>query len=229
MRSLPSPRTTEAVELAEPTVFVEEYATDGLVRASGRSDLWLGLAIVLIALVGLGVAGHITGPPDGDATPVGIVAPPSPSAGSALTRPGIVVPSATPATSSPAREELASVLEVSSATADASTAIRLQRAQASERTSGDVTLVIDGHAPSDTASVTIDVRSVAGQLLASAQIPTVGDERPGENGEPRIGLRTLVWRLVVPGPSPAEGWQVEVTWRDRTGDSMGSVSEWIAT
>ena len=87
--------------------------------------------------------------------------------------------------------------------------------------------MVDGHAPFDVATVTIDVRTTSGSLLASAVVPTMGDDRPGTDGLPRVGYRTLAWHIDVPGPIPADGWWVEMTWRDDSEASLGSVTQRI--
>jgi hypothetical protein len=188
---------------------IEEYAGLDLVPVTGRTGRWLWLGITVgIAIVGFGFAGHIwtRGP---NAAPV------------------VALTVLNPAEREPSGGEVVSVLEVSSATMAGSTFVRLLRSAASGQSRGDVRLLVDGYAPSNVEAVTIDIRTPSGSLLASTVVPSVGDERPGSGGTPRVGNGSLRWQLVVPGPIPPDGWQVEITWRDGSNGSLGSVLQWI--
>jgi hypothetical protein len=215
----------------EPVVMIEEYSGVDRVRATGRTDLWLGLAIALgIAVIGLGVAGRIGAPSRTGNASIESAAPPSIGLVAAPMAPAIVAtPLPSPAAKEPSEGDVALVFEVSSTTQAGSTSVRLQRSTASEGSGRNATLMVDGLAPSDVSSVTIDIRTLSGSLLASAVVPTMGDDRPGTDGQPRVGYRSLAWQLVVPGPIPADGWWVEMTWRDGSNGSLGSVTHRIPT
>jgi hypothetical protein len=207
----------------------EEYAGVDLAPVTRRIDRWLWLAITLgIAIVGFGFAGHIWTP-----LPVGVASVESSALPSIGQVPGpnaapvVALTDPNPAEQKPSNGEGMSVLEVSSTTVAGSTSVRLRRSAASGRSGGDVRLLVDGYAPSNVESVTIDIRTPSGSLLASAVVPSVGDERPGSGGRPRVGIGSLRWQLDVPGPISPDGWQVKITWRDGSNGSLGSVVQLI--
>jgi len=91
---------------------------------------------------------------------------------------------------------------------------------------GAVGLAIDGCGPSTIDLVRVVVRTRAGRLLASTITPNaVADERPGPNGGRRRGLGSFHAWIVVPGPIPTAGWQVEISWRDELDGSSGSAAQ----
>lgn len=208
---------------------IEDYAGVDLVPLTRRTDQWLWLAITLgIAIVGFGFAGHIWVPPPIGVRSVESSAPPSfgqvPGPNAA---PGVVLAVLDPAQEKPSEGEVVSVLEVSSTTVAGPTSVRLRRSAAPGPSGGEVRLLVDGYAPSNVQAVTIDIRTASGSLLASTVVPSVGDERPGSGGGPRVGIGSLGGQLVVPGPIPPDGWQVKITWRDGSNGSLGSVVQRI--
>lgn len=221
-----APRRDRAME---PTPMIEEDAGVDLVPVTGRTNPWLRLAITMgVAIVGFGFAGHICTPPPIGVASVESSAPPSigqvPGPNAA---PVVALTALHPAEKMPSEGEVVSVLEVSSSTVAGSTSVRLRRSAASGQSGGAVRLLVDGYAPSNIEAVTIDIRTPSGALLASTVVPSVGDERPGSGGRPRVGIGSLRWQLVVPGPIPPEGWQVKITWRDGSNGSLGSVVQRI--
>jgi hypothetical protein len=200
----------------EPAPMIEEYAEVELVPLTGQTSRWLWLAITLgIAVVGLGFTGHLWSPP-----PIGQV--PGPNAA-----PVVALTVLNPAEKMPSEGEAVSVLEVSSATVAGSTSVSLRRSAASGQSGGDARLLVDGYAPSNVEAVKIDIRTTSGSLLASAVVPSGGDERAGSGGRPRVGIGSLRSQLVVPGPIPPDGWEVRITWRDRSNGMLGSVVQRI--
>ena len=224
----PGERLTMPDGSSAPVVMIEEYSGIAPVRVSGRADRRLALAIAVgVAVIGLGITGRIgTSPSRADAS-IGSAA--APSIGHVSTpMPAAIVAAATPSptAAAPSADTFVAVFEVSSITRAGSTAVRLQRSIVSAG-SEDVTVMVDGHAPFNVATVTIDVRTTSGSLLASTVVPTMGDERPGIDGLPRVGYRTIAWHIDVPGPIPADGWLVEMAWRDGSAASLGSVTQRI--
>jgi hypothetical protein len=213
----------------EPAPMIEEYAEVELVPLTGQTSRWLWLAITLgIAVVGLGFTGHIWSPPPigvasvESATPPSIGQVPGPNAA-----PVVALTVLNPAEKMPSEGEAVSVLEVSSATVAGSTSVSLRRSAASGQSGGDARLLVDGYAPSNVEAVKIDIRTTSGSLLASAVVPAGGDERAGSGGRPRVGIGSLRSQLVVPGPIPPDGWEVRITWRDRSNGLLGSVVQRI--
>jgi hypothetical protein len=213
----------------EPASMIEEFARVDLVPHPGRTDRWLGLAITLgIAVIGFGFAGRIWTPPPAGAASVESSTPPSIGQVAApIPAPVVALPVLNSAEKKPSGGEVASVLEVSSTTVAGSTSVSLRRSASSGLSGADTRLLVDGYAPTNVEAVTIEIRTPSGSLLASAVVPSVGDERAGSDGRPRVGIGSLRWQLVVPGPIPPDGWQVEITWRDGSNGSLGSVVQRI--
>jgi hypothetical protein len=214
-------------QAVEPAQMIEEYAGIDVVPVTGRTEQWLWLAITLgIAIVGFGFAGHIWRPPgvasveSSAPTSIGQVPGPSPT-------PVVALTVLTPSENTPFGGETVSVFEASSATVAGSTSVRLRRFAASGQFGNAVGLLVDGFAPSNVEAMTVDIRTNSGSLLASTVVPSVGEERPGSGGGPRVGIGSLGSQLVVPGPIPPDGWQVRITWRDRSNGLLGSVVQRI--
>ncbi len=103
------------------------------------------------------------------------------------------------------------------------------RSVATERSGGDVGLVVDGDAPSTVDLVTIDIRTRSGRLLASAVAPNgTDDERPASDGGRRRELGRFEQLIVVPGPIPTGGWQVEITWAPASDGSNGAAARVVS-
>jgi hypothetical protein len=200
--------------LDEPGSTLEELTRTDLVRATGDTDRWLGLAIALItAVICFGFIGRTWGP--------------------ALTAAAAPPASAVPSTSSSVPSDLpaASPRVRATAPADPSVgpALSIRRWVATAEPEGLVALTIDGDAPSSLDAVLITVRAHSGRLIASAVVPlAVDDERPGPNGGTRTGTGSLHRRIVVAGPIPAAGWLLEISWRDQSSGSSGLFSQLVA-
>jgi hypothetical protein len=180
--------------LADGPAFEELVGMDPVGRP-GHSDRWLGLAIaVATAVIGFGFAGRSSISPAGDAV---LAAASSAPSSTAL----VVVTSPAPDRTNPAHE---SVSVVGLSLDDVHLTIGRQ-------TGRTVELMIDGSAPS-TAPISIQVRTRSGRALASVVIVTaVDDERPASDGGQRVGLGTFHERIAIPGPIPADGWEIAIS------------------
>jgi hypothetical protein len=197
----------------EPSSTIEELTRTDLVPASGYTDRWLGLAIALItAVMCFGFIGRTWGPAPTASAPTALSASTEPLAASS---PRLTIPVAT----SPASTFV--VL---------SPAASIWRSVATEASGGKVALTVDGVAPSSIGQVAVSVRMQTGRFLARAHAPVaVDDERPGSNGGARTGTGSFHVRIVVAGPIPRGGWQLEVSWRDESNGSSGSASQLVTT
>jgi hypothetical protein len=201
--------------LDEPGSTLEELTRTDLVRATGYTDRWLGLAIALItAVICFGFIGRTWGPARAAAAP-----PPA---------------STLPSTSSSVLPDLPIASPKVGATAPpgpsfAGPALSIRRWVTTAEPEGLVAMTIDGDAPSSLDAVLITVRARSGRLIASAVVPlAVDDERPARNGGARTGSGSLHKRIVVAGPIPADGWQLEISWRDELTGSSGLFSQLVA-
>ena len=89
-------------------------------------------------------------------------------------------------------------------------------------------VTVDGYAPATIGTLTIEIRTRSGRLLGSADAPNaVDDERPGSDGGMRLELGSFHQQIVMPGPIPTSGWQVEITWRDGSDGSSGSAFQLV--
>lgn len=185
----------------DATPSIEELVGAEAVQPTGHPDRWLGLAIALAtAVIGFGFMGRTPGPLPLCAPTVGSALEPSPRVVPAPQSPGpSLVGMGADGTQSFARGvDLAYV--------------------ATEQPGGVVEILVDGHAPSTYYVVLIEIRTAAGRHLASAVVPvTTDDERPGSHGKARVGVGSFHQRIVVPGPVPNDGRQVEVTVREGPG------------
>jgi hypothetical protein len=197
----------------DPGSALEELTRTDLVRATGYTDRWLGLAIALItAVICFGFIGRTWGP-----ALIAAAAPPA---------------SAVPSTSSVPPDLPAASPKVGATASPGPSvgpALNIRRSVATAEPEGLVALTIDGDAPSSLDAVLITVRAHSGRLIASAFVPlAVDDERPGPNGATRTGSGSLHGRIVVAGPIPAAGWQLEISWRDQSSGSSGLFSQLVA-
>jgi hypothetical protein len=198
----------------EPVATIEELTGTDLVRATGYTDRWLGLAIAVVtAVTCFGFIGNALEP-----IRAGSDLPVSSSAAS--------VPSSVAATAQPAAYPVQTSIMLNTA---GGMSFSVRRPVAIEAPRGDIVLTVDGDAPSSLNTVAIAVRARSGRVLASSVASVaMGDERPGSRGAARTGSGTLCARIVVAGPIPSAGWLVEISWRDESTNSSGSVSQVIA-
>jgi hypothetical protein len=192
----------------EPSSQIVELIRTDLAPTTGYTDRWLGLAIALVtAVICFGFIGHSLAP-----------APVS----SATTAPTAV--SASEPASVPTSRPLRHDAPAASPRLASFTLLGLATAESE----GMVAMTVDGDAPSTLDPVTISVRTPSGRLLASAvAVLALDDERPGSSGGARTGRSSLHRRVVVEGPIPPEGWQLEITWRDESNGSSGSVRQLV--
>jgi hypothetical protein len=185
----------------DPTPSIEELVGAESVRSTGHIDRWLGLAIALAtAVIGFGFVGGTLGPLPPCAATIGSTSEPSPRAVAAPRSPG--PPLAT--VGAAATETFARGVDLAYV--------------ATELPGGALEISVDGHAPSTFSVVLIEIRSASGRPLESAEVPvTTDDERPGSDGRARVGVGSFHQRIVVPGPVPTDGRQVEVTVRKGPG------------
>jgi hypothetical protein len=183
---------------------IEELVGAESVGSTGHPDRWLGLAIALAtAVIGFGFMGGTLGPLPPCPATVGSASEPSPRVAASLQSRG---PS-TARTGAAATETLARGVDLSYI--------------ATERPAGVLEISVDGHAPSTFNVVLIEIRTASGRHLASAHVPVKpDDERPGSDGKARVGVGSFHQRIVVPGPVPTDGRQVEVT----VGEGSGRLS-----
>ncbi len=189
---------------------IEELTGVDPVPVKRRADRWLGLATALgIAVIGFGVAGRLgTAPPGGIGPGAAVASPGSGSIGS------LAAPTSRPRVTPTSPSQVAPVPEMARPAISGSISVRLQPAASSGPTRGEAGFLVDGHAPSSVESVTVDIRTSSGVLLASAVVQNaLDDERPGTNGGRREGVGRIHRLMFVPGPIPAGGWQVDITWR----------------
>lgn len=166
---------------------------------TGRTYRWLGLGVALVtAIVGFGFVGRSGGPPQaGGASAEASMPPPTREPAPIWSAPS---PAVTPLGGAAPRID---------------GPVQLTVVVTSIPVSDGVELVIDGTAPSTVDAVTINIRSPAGKLIASAIAQVaVEDERPGSNGGRRAGVGTFHHRIDVPEHIPTSDWRVEISWRD---------------
>jgi hypothetical protein len=180
---------------------IEELVGAESVRSTGHPDRWLGLAIALAtAVIGFGFMGGTPGPLPPCAATVGSGSEPSPRV---VASPRSRGPSIA-GTGAAATETLALGVDLAYI--------------ATEQPGGVLEISVDGHAPSTYYVVLIEIRTASGRHLASAEVPvTTDDERPGSDGKARVGVGSFHQLIVVPGPVPTDGRQVEVTLREGPG------------
>ena len=206
---------TQDIAEESSSKIVELIRTD-LAPATGYSDRWLGLAIALItAVICFGFIGHtLAAAPVSSATT-------EPAVTTAPTAASASEPASAPPSPSPS-------LRHDAPAASPRVAAFSLHGLATTESRSTVALTVDGDAPSTLDPVTISVRTSSGRLLASVVAAlAIDDERPGSSGGPRTGRGSLLRRVVVEGPIPPEGWQLEITWRDETNGSSGSVRQLV--
>ena len=208
---------TQDIDDEASSTIVELGRTD-LAPATGYTDRWLGFAIALVtAIICFGFVGHTLAP-----TAVLVSAAPT-----APTAPGAPATTTSASASGPASVPSPSRRHDAPAASPRVAAFTLLGIATAE-SEGMVALTVDADAPSTVNPVTISVRTPSGRVLASAVAAlAVDDERPGSSGGARTGRGTLHRRVVVAGPIPPEGWLVEITWRDETNGSSGSVRQLV--
>jgi hypothetical protein len=85
-------------------------------------------------------------------------------------------------------------------------------------------LVVDGSARSSITIVSVVVRTRHGRVVARGTASNGREDyRPGSVGGALIGRGSFHATIAVPGPVPADGWLVEVSWSEPDFDVGGSV------
>jgi hypothetical protein len=211
------PEAGTVIDDAGPSIV--ELPSVGLLRAGRTTDRWLGIVIaVCAAVVCLGFVGHAATPPSVSGTPVASLA---------------ALPIREIASEAP--QVLATASPASSATGIGSAhllgeiePVSIWHVAPIATGSGPVALTVDGYAPSTIDALTVVVRSRSGALLRSAVAPVaVDDERPGSDGQRRLGLGTFHLRIVLARSILVDGCLVETSWHDLTTDSQGSTIQVI--
>lgn len=200
----------------EPSSRIVELIRTDLAPTTSYTDRWLGLAIALVtAVICFGFIGHTLAPAPASSGTTARTAPTAPTEASA---------SASEPASAPSSRALRHDAPAASPRVAAFAFLGLATAQSE----GTVALTVDGDAPSAVDPVTISVRTSSGRLLASTVATlAIDDERPGSSGGARTGRGSLHRRVVVEGSIPPEGWQLEITWRDESNGSSGSVRQLV--